>query len=72
VIHNSVDIRVRVRESRAMTGELRPIDLTHADWDQFSASLSDFSKSQLKVLDLQSTEDVELMAEKLTVVLRGT
>jgi hypothetical protein len=53
-----------------MTGELRPIDLTNAD--QFSASLSDFSKSQLEVLDLQSTEDVELMAEKLIVVLRGT
>jgi hypothetical protein len=66
-----VDIRVRVpRESS--NRELRPIDLTHVGpiEDQFSASLNDSSKSQLEVLDLLSAEDVELMAEKLTVVLR--
>jgi hypothetical protein len=70
--HNSVDMRVRVprESSNNRETETNRFDTRPADWDQFSASLSDLSKSQLEVLDLLSAESVELMTEKFTVVLR--
>ena len=70
--HNSVDIMVRVPRgsSNDQGAKSNRFDTRRADWDRFSESLSDLSKSHLEVLALQSAEDVELMAQELTVVLQ--
>jgi len=70
--HNSVDIRVRVprvagNERGGRTGRF---DTRRADWDLFSGSLRDLSRSRLEVLGLQSAEEVEFIAQELTVVLQ--
>lgn len=70
--HNSVDVRLRVPRE---TGNDRATvsnryDTRRADWEQFAESLRDFSESQLEGLNLESVGDVEIMAEKLTVVLQ--
>lgn len=70
--HNSIDIRLRVPRE---TGNDRATvsnryDTRRADWEQFAESLRNSSESQLKGLELESRENVEIMAEKLTVVLQ--
>nr|XP_012215484.1 PREDICTED: uncharacterized protein LOC105667926 [Linepithema humile] len=70
--HNSVDVRVRVPK---VTGndrgaETNRFDTRRADWDRFAENLRDLFRSQLEVLGLQSAEEVELMAQELTVVLQ--
>ncbi|KMQ90177.1 reverse transcriptase [Lasius niger] len=68
--HNSVDIRLRVPRGRGGGGTANTrFDIRRADWERFSESLADLSRSRLEVLGLQSAEDVEEMANTLTIIL---
>ncbi|KMQ87765.1 hypothetical protein RF55_12867, partial [Lasius niger] len=67
--HNSVDIRLRVpREQGEKCIANTRFDIHQADWERLSKSLADLSRSKLGVLDLQSADDVEKMAETLAIV----
>lgn len=69
--HNSLDIRVRVpKRSNDRETVTSRFNIRRANWDRFDESLSDLSESRLEVLPLNSAEDVESMAQELTVVLQ--
>jgi len=72
--HRAVDIRLRVpKESGGDRGAANTrFDTSRADWERFSETLTDLSRSQLEAIDLCSTVEVEKMAETLTVVLTET
>ncbi|XP_026830320.1 uncharacterized protein LOC113563197 [Ooceraea biroi] len=70
--HSAVDIRLRV--PRVATGGdgcagLTRFNVRWADWEVFTQSLSDLSRSRLEVLDLASASKVEDMAVTLAGVL---
>lgn len=69
--HNIIEIRLRV--PRANGNERKSannrFDISRADWEQFSKSLTDLSKSRLEVLDLNSQAEVEGMAVTLQEVI---
>jgi len=72
--HRTVDIRLRVpKGSGGDRGAANTrFDTSRADWERFSGTLTDLSRSQLEAIDLCSTVEVEKMAETLTVVLTET
>ncbi|KMQ95340.1 TRAS5 protein [Lasius niger] len=71
--HNSVDIRLKVPRGRGGGGTANTrFDIRRADWERFSESLANLLRSRLEVLGLQSADDVEKMADTLTIILNET